>query len=230
MRYVSTSLVGLAVSLSSSCASLPPREAARSHVRSRTTGLFNGRDLSGWTYQLADSSAKMGQVWSVKDGVLICQGRPAGYIRTEKEYNDYVLTLEWRWPPGTRGGNNGVLVHASSPRAIGIWPKSIEVQLKAGHAGDLWIIGTGLDVENAADRRQGRRHLNLTDDSEKPIGQWNHLEVTCRADEIAVKVNGVLVNHATNCSVTKGAICLQSEGAPIEFRNIQLTPLKPEVK
>ena len=73
---------------------------------------------------------------------------------------------------------------------------------------------------------KGRRHLNLTDDSEKPIGEWNHYEITCRGDEITIKVNGVLVNHVTKCSATKGAICLQSEGAELSFSNIRLTPLK----
>ena len=88
------------------------------------------------------------------------------------------------------------------------------------------MIGTELDVENEAERVKGRRHLNLTDGSEKPLGQWNKYEITCKGNEVLVKVNGDLVNHATNCNVSKGAICLQSEGTPIEFRNIVLKPLK----
>ena len=110
--------------------------------------------------------------------------------------------------------------------ALGVWPKSIEVQLASGNAGDFWVIGTELDVPNEEERRRDRRHLNLTDDSEKEIGQWNKMEITCQGDEVIVKVNGDLVNHASNCNVTQGAICLQSEGTPIEFRNIELTPLK----
>jgi len=51
------------------------------------------------------------------------------------------------------------------------------------------------------------------------------MEITCKGNEVIVLVNGVLVNHATNCNVTRGAICLQSEGAPIEYRNVVLTPL-----
>jgi len=73
----------------------------------------------------------------------------------------------------------------------------------------------------------GRRHLNLTDNSERPIGQWNDYKIVCRGDEITIWVNGDLVNHVTQCSVRKGAICLQAEGADIEFRNIRLVPLKP---
>ena len=57
------------------------------------------------------------------------------------------------------------------------------------------------------------------------MGEWNHIEITCKGDEVIVQVNGDLVNHATNCSVTRGAIALQSEGASIEYRNIRLTPL-----
>jgi len=188
------------------------------------TALFNGKDLAGWTYHLADPDVPMEQVWSVRDGVLCCTGRPAGYLRTIRDdYHDYILELEWRWPG--KGGNNGVLVHTSTPGELGVWPKSIEVQLASGDAGDFWIIGTDLDVENEQARRRGRRYLNLTDDSEKPLGQWNHMEITCKGDEILVKVNGHLVNHATHCSVTRGAICLQSEGTPIEYRHIRLRPL-----
>ncbi len=188
--------------------------------------LFNGKDLSGWTFHLQDPEKKMEDVWSVKEGVLLCTGKPAGYLRTIKDdFHDYVLTLDWRWPPGTSGGNNGVLVHSSTPGALGVWPKSIEVQLAKDNAGDFWVIGTELDVPDEDTRQKGRRHLNLTDDSEKPLGEWNQMEITCRGDEVIVKVNGDLVNHATNCSETKGAISLQSEGAPIEYRNIRLRPL-----
>ena len=188
--------------------------------------LFNGKDLPGWTFHLQDPEKKMEDVWSVKEGVLLCTGKPAGYLRTIKDdFHDYVLTLDWRWPPGTNGGNNGVLVHSSTPGALGVWPKSIEVQLAKDNAGDFWVIGTELDVPDEDTRQKGRRHLNLTDDSEKPLGEWNQMEITCRGDEVIVKVNGDLVNHATNCSETKGAISLQSEGAPIEYRNIRLRPL-----
>ena len=71
----------------------------------------------------------------------------------------------------------------------------------------------------------GRRHYNLTDDSERPIGEWNDYKIVCDGDQITIWVNGDLVNHVTKCSVTKGAICLQAEGADIEFRDIRLKPL-----
>jgi hypothetical protein len=186
--------------------------------------LFNGRDLSGWTYHLDKPDVKMEDVWSVKDGVLRCTGHPVGYLITKKDnFANYVLTLEWRWPG--KGGNNGVLVHVTEPGALGVWPKSLEVQLGSGDAGDFWVIGTTLEIENPAGRIEDRRHKNLTDDSEKPLGEWNKMEITCRGDTITVKINGELVNEATKLSQSKGAIALQSEGTPIEFRSIKLKKL-----
>ncbi len=199
-----------------------------------SVSLFNGKDLEGWSPYIwdrlegkQDTTTPPEKVWTVEDGAIICKGRPTGYLRTKAEYENYKLTLEWRWPADSDGGNSGVLVHTTTPNALGQWPKSIEVQLYKFNAGDFWTIGTDLDVENEAERKKGRRHINLTNDSEKEIGEWNRMEVTCKGDEIIVKVNGDLVNHATNCTDTKGAISLQSEGAEIHFRNIQLTPLKP---
>ncbi|MEX0643528.1 MAG: DUF1080 domain-containing protein [Pirellulales bacterium] len=189
-----------------------------------SAALFNGRDLTGWTYHLNKPNVPMEDVWSAKDGKLVCKGQPVGYLLTKKkDLENYVLTLEWRWPE--KPGNNGVLVHVTKPGALGVWPKCLEVQLGNGDAGDFWVIGTTIDVPDIDKRKEDRRHLNLTDDSEKPLGEWNQLEITCSGDEVIVKVNGVLVNHATKVSQTKGAIALQSEGAPIEYRNIKLRKL-----
>lgn len=188
--------------------------------------LFNGRDFTGWTYVLDDPSAKLEDVWSIRDGVIHCKGKPRGYLRTERDFENYTLTLQWRWPPGTEGGNSGVLLHATEPNAIGVWPKSLEAQLAKDNAGDFWVIGTTIEIDNPEGRIMGRRHLNLTDGSERPIGEWNDYKIECRGDEVTVWVNGDLVNHARKSSATRGAICLQSEGAPVEFRNIRLVPLE----
>lgn len=190
--------------------------------------LFNGKDLTGWTAVLSDPNVKAEDVWSVADGMLKCTGKPSGYIRTDRDdYKDYVLTLDWRWPAGTEGGNNGVLIHASKPGALGVWPRSLEVQLFKDNAGDFWVIPDDMTIEipNQAERQQGRRHINLTDGAEKPIGEWNTFEITAKGGDVTVKVNGELVNEGKNCSDKQGAICLQSEGAPIEYRNIVIRPL-----
>ncbi len=188
--------------------------------------LFNGRDLSGWTFVSRDAQAHAKDVWSVKKGVLICRGTPVGYLRTKADYENYRLQIHWRWKPGGKGGNGGVLVHTSTPKELAIWPKSVEIQLQSKNAGEFWTIGTELHVENEATRRKDRQFLKLAEGSEKAVGKWNKMEIDCRGDQIRVWVNGVLVNHATDCSETKGAICLQSEGTEMHFRKITLTPLE----
>lgn len=206
--------------------------ALSAEKESKRIQLFDGMSLNGWTPYIwdrfegkQDKTTPAEKVWTVKDGVLVCAGRPVGYLKTKAEYENYKLELEWRWPEDTRTGNSGVLVHTTTPEELGLWPKSIEVQLYTRNAGDFWVIGTTLEVPNVENLRKGRRHLNLTDDSEKPIGQWNKMEVTCRGKEILVHVNGDLVNHATDCSVTEGSVALQSEGREVHFRNVFLTPL-----
>lgn len=189
--------------------------------------LFNGKDLTGWKAVTDAKGVDATRTWSVADGVLKCSGQPVGYLITDKaDFHDYTLSLEWRWPEGGKGGNNGVLVHATTPGVLGVWPRSMEVQLGAGDAGDFWSIpeAVTITVPDQAKRQQGRRHLNLTDGTEKPLGQWNTMQITCKGDTIRVVVNGVLVNEGTHCTETKGAIALQSEGAPIEFRNIRIEP------
>jgi hypothetical protein len=192
-------------------------------VSAGPVALFNSRDLAGWTFDVIDPEVKPEAVWSVTDGLLVCKGRPPGVIRTEKEYADYELTLEWRWAPGLKPGNSGLLVHASKPREMFVWPKSLEVQLGSGDAGDFWMIGEKVTVAGATP--QGRRWLKRQESTEKPPGEWNTMRVRCQGDRITVWVNGVLMNEGTALSTTKGAICLQSEGAEIHFRKVELTPI-----
>lgn len=200
------------------------------------TQLFNGENLDGWMFFTQDDSTKTEDVWTVEDGVLKCTGRPAGYLQTKRWYRDYELELQWRWP-GESGGNSGVLVHTTTPLVFYGWPKSLEVQLMAGSAADFWVICKGVDirVENEADRRPApregdqhshRRIRRLSGDFEKPVGEWNTMKIICQGDEIKVFVNDQLANHGTECTVTDGAIALQSEGTAIEFRNIVLKPLQ----
>jgi hypothetical protein len=208
--------------------------------------LFNGKNFDGWTAVISRPGIQLEDIWSVKEGgILVCQGRdkPTGYLRHHRDdFENYTLTLQWRFPEGTPGGNSGVLVHTTtpgeprpadknkskevSPLFVYFWPKCFEAQLNHTHAGDIWVINTTCQIENPDKRVTGRRHFNLTDGSEKPIGQWNDYKIQCQGDEITIWVNGDLVNHITKCSQSKGAICLQAEGADIEFREIRLKPLK----
>ncbi len=187
--------------------------------------LFNGKDLAGWTFDSVDPKIEAKSVWSVFDGILICKGRPPGLMRTEKEFSNYELTVEWRWTPGGKTGNSGVLIHASKPKELFIWPKSIEVQLGTGNAGDFWTNGEKLTVAGTEPLEKGRRWVKKAASTEKPPGQWNTIRIRCKGAKVTAWVNGTLMNEATGLSATKGAICLQCEDKEVHFRKVELKPI-----
>lgn len=190
--------------------------------------LFNGQNLNGWVICLEDDSVDAGAVWSVHNEVLRCAGRPKGYIRTANSYSNYILQLEWRWPETP--GNSGVLLHTVGEDRI--WPQCIEAQLKHLSAGDFVAMqpGTSITVDGVVHTAQDAPYKVVPKrlpTSEKFGGQWNRYRIVCRDNTIELYVNGVLQNSAASVRPYEGAICLQSEGAPIEFRNITLLPLRP---
>ncbi len=178
--------------------------------------LFNGKDLNNWVFKLKDPGTDPSRVFTIKDGVIHISGDPFGYMRTKKQYSGYQLHLEWRWP--TEATNSGVFIHAQVPDAI--WPPCIECQLMAGNAGDFVLMG-GTDMNEHTDKSK-TVVSKRTASNEKPVGQWNTMEVTCKGNTIEVYVNGTLQNKGTGVTLSKGSICLQSEGKDIEFRNIYL--------
>jgi hypothetical protein len=187
--------------------------------------LWNGKDFTGWKLYVADEDLDVYDIWSVRNGVIHCKGKPNGYMRTKDKYADYRLHLEWRWPDEPT--NSGVLLHASSEDQV--WPKCIECQLKSGNAGDLVLMGgTGITVDGKNLQNVEKQFVVVPkkkQSSEKPAGQWNTYEIYCEKDIIRCYVNGVLQNEGTAATVSTGWICLQSEGGPIEFRNIYIEPL-----
>jgi hypothetical protein len=186
--------------------------------------LFNGKDLEGWTFDLIDPEVKPESVWSVADGILVCKGRPPGVIRSTKDYSNYELTVEWRWPIDGKPGNSGVLIHSSKPKEMFAWPKSVEVQLAHENAGDFWMVGEALTVPNT--QPQGRRWWKKGGHNEKPPGKWNVARIRCEGNKVSVWINGQLMNEGTDLSTTQGAICLQSEGSEVHFRKVELTQIE----
>lgn len=182
--------------------------------------LFNGKDAAGWTAFLNDGK-KLEDVWTVRDGVLQCSGRPAGYIQTTGDHANYVLKLEWRWPAGKEPGNSGVLL-----RKVGedkVWPKSVEAQLQSGSAGDFWNIGEFAMTTDPA--RTNGRNTRKTHGNENPVGQWNEYEIIVDGGNVVLNVNGEELNRAWDVAGAPGKICLQSEGTEIHFRNVRLAPI-----
>lgn len=204
----------------------------------QTIHLFNGKDLNNWYSDVpaTDKDPNLRKSFIIRDGNLVSMGTPEGHLLTKDKYENYRLELEYRF--AGKPGNCGVLVHASTPRALyGMFPKSIEVQMMHSNAGDFWCIVEDIKVEDMETRRgpkenwgitegKERRVKNLTDNSEKPLGEWNKMTIECRGDKIKVWVNGDMVNDGFGATVQKGQIALQAEGAEVEFRKVDLTPLK----
>jgi hypothetical protein len=199
--------------------------------------LFNGKDLSGWTIDVPalDKKPNLTKPFTVRNGMLVSLGKPAGHLLTEKEYSNYRLEVEYRF--AGKPGNCGVLVHASKLRNLyKMYPKSIEVQMNHQHAGDFWCIVENIKVQDMEKRRgpqknwgitegKARRILNLTDGSEKPVGEWNAMTIECAGNEVKVWVNGDLVNHGFDCTAKSGKLSIQAEGSEVEFRKLDIRSL-----
>jgi hypothetical protein len=196
------------------------KKQKKAETESGKITLFNGKDLTNWVFTLKDKSVDPASVFMVHDGVIHITGQPFGYMRTKEVYSDYKLHVEWRWP--VEASNSGVFVNAQLPDTI--WLKCVECQLKAGSAGDF-VCMNGSDMDERTDKSK-RMVTKLAESSEKPVGEWNTIEIVCKANTIEVTVNGVVQNKGTNVTVTKGSICLQSEGGNVEFRNVFLNKLK----
>jgi hypothetical protein len=185
--------------------------------------LFNGKDFSGWTFCLASNAAPAG-TFQVTNGVMHCVGQPFGYVRTEKNYRDYKLTVEWRFVKiAPRADNSGVFVHLQLPDGIPPkWPKCIENQGQFHRQGDLILLGGATAAGHDTPQTRGMNSKETR--NEKAEGEWNTYTVVCRGDTVKSYVNGKLMNEATGCSVSSGAIAVQSEGGEWEARKIVLEP------
>ncbi len=197
--------------------------------------LFNGVDLTGWHVDVPamDNDPDAINPFIVRDGMLVTLGTPHGHLITDSVFQNYRLEAEYRFPG--EPGNGGILVHASTPRALyKMFPKSLEVQMLHKNAGDFWCIVEDITVPDMEERRgpkeewgiiegKRRRILNLTDGSENPPGEWNTMVIECLGDEIKVWVNGDFVNYGYDCTATKGQIAVQAEGSEMEFRKLELT-------
>jgi len=185
-------------------------------------------EFEGWM-SFHEDGAKTGDVWQLGDeGVLVCKGTPKGYLCSKKDYDDFVLRLQWRWPPGKNPGKGGVLLRTTGKHKI--WPKSLEAQINAGDAGDFWGLD-GFRLDGPAKRLKSFEHaqfgkltnLKKTEPAEKAPPEWNQYEIIAAGATVILKINGKEVNRASGCDSVPGKIVLTAEGDEIHFRNVQLT-------
>lgn len=197
--------------------------------------LFNGKDLTGWVNV---NTAK--DTWSVRDGMIICTGHPIGVMRTERQYENFMLHIEWmHLEPG---GNSGCFAWSGgTPKEGSPFPKGIEIQMlelewpklnpdKDGKPrsdayvhGELFGVGGNKIVP---DNPRGERSMSFENRC-KPKGEWNVYDLVAVDGVMKLAVNGKFVNGFSKAQQRKGYLCLESEGAEIHFRNIRILELLP---
>lgn len=195
--------------------------------------LFNGKDLTGWV----DVNTSK-ETWAVKDGLLVCSGKPTGVMRSEKQYENFILHVEWMHMEA--GGNSGVFVWSEGLPAPGKdLPKGMEVQMlelewpklhptKDGQPNHPGYVSGELfganGLECIPDNPRGKRSMSFETRC-KGKGEWNTYDVVCVDGTIKHSINGKFVNGVRESTVRKGYLCLESEGAEIHFRSIRILEL-----
>jgi len=190
--------------------------------------LFNGDNLDNWDVYVSNPDVAPGDLFWVNEGVINTTGVPNGYIRTKESYSNFKLHVEWRW--SGEPTNSGVLLHVQGKEMI--WPLCIECQLKHERAGDVVLIGKGSGITSKDSTylvtSEENRYISIPrfeEVSENTPGEWNNYDITSKDGDLEVVVNGVLQHVASGMTLTEGSIALQSEGSPIQFRNVYLQPL-----
>jgi hypothetical protein len=189
--------------------------------------LFNGKDLSGWV----NVNGAPG-TWSVRDGLVICTGKPICVLRTEKQYEDFIVELEWRHM--VKGGNAGFFVWSDALPAKGQpFTRSIECQVLDGHEtesytshGDVFAIHGSVMTPDRPHPAGWERCLP-SEKRSRPSPEWNHYRITCKAGTLKLAVNGKEVSGGYAIRPRKGYLCLESEGSEAHFRNIRIRELEP---
>ena len=231
MKHAHATLILAALILLSACL---PAFAEPPH---QFKPLFNGKDLTGWVNVNTDDDT-----WFVRDGLLVCTGHPIGVMRSEKQYENFILHIEWRHMEP--GGNSGVFAWSEGTVPEGKrLPKGMEIQMLeldwpklhkkpdgtlppiAYVHGELFGAN---GLKTVPDNPRGSRSKSIENRC-KPKGEWNVYDVVCVDGTVKLSVNGKFVNGVSKASVKKGYLCLESEGAEIHFRNIQIMELPPGV-
>lgn len=174
--------------------------------------------------------------WEIKGDVLVCHGNPIGVVRSHRQFENYILHVEWKHMEP--GGNSGMFMWSRAEPGENRLPDGVEVQMleldwvnlntRNGEKppiayvhGELFGVG---GVETVPDNPRGSRSKSVENRC-KPRGEWNTYDVVCVDGEIKLSVNGKFVNGISQSTQRKGFMCLESEGAEIHFRNLQVMEL-----
>ena len=197
--------------------------------------VFDKKDVEGESLKWMQVNTEP-ETWRMEDDILVCTGLPIGVIRSEKEYENFIMHIEWRHMEA--GGNSGTFVWSKAEPGQNRLPDGVEVQMleldwvnqnirngeKPSIAyvhGELFGVG---GVEIIPDNPRGVRSKS-NENRCKGKGEWNNYDVVCIDGTIKLSVNGKFVNGVCEASQRKGYICLEAEGAEIHFRNIKIIEL-----
>jgi hypothetical protein len=162
------------------------------------------------------------EAWTFRNGAIASTGQPNGFLRSKRIYRNFILRADWRFQKGWKAKpgsdewpNAGFFILAGPIQKD--WPVSLEVQGYFGEAGSVFGVRGG--------KITGAKRGPFV--KERPaFGEWDHYEITVRDGSVSVVLNGKLVNEGTNASPQEGSICLQSEGWPVYYRNVEVKELK----
>ncbi len=184
--------------------------------------LFHGKDLDGWKFHFGKDQEENDGTFTVRDGTLICRGKPSGYMLTARSYSNYTLQFDLAFERPEQltdeskfRGNSGCLIHVGEVNALGIWPRSIEVQGMNRQMGLILPIPRDLQCTRTFDADTAAR-------VRKPLGQFNAIEIDVRGGDLVIRLNGEVVSTVRDCELTEGPIAFQSEGVETHWRNIRI--------
>ena len=186
-----------------------------------TENLLAAGNLNEWTMFVGDSTVNPATIFKLDNGIMRIEGQPFGFIRTNKTYENFVLIAQWRWV-GTPT-NSGIFIYLQDEMKL--WPNMIECQLASGRSGDLMCAGGARFSNSPIVDERVRPIPKKYDSSENPAGEWNTAVITAMNGNVSVVINGVLQNEGIDSLHKSGHIALQSEGGPLEFRNVTVTQI-----
>lgn len=208
---------------------------SQSNFAQKRINLFNQKDLKGW-YAFGEEKGKANnasELFSVANKMIRMYGPKAGYLMSEQSFRNFELTVEFRWNTDSQfakksnSKNSGVMYLVPSETPDVLWPKGIQFQIKEGATGDFVLLQEVTLNINGTKTEAGKSVVSKRfADAEKPIGEWNKLQVISKNGVITQKLNGKLVNKGIESSVTEGRILLQYEGYPIDFRKVCIKKIK----
>ncbi|MDA8763061.1 DUF1080 domain-containing protein [Flavobacteriaceae bacterium] len=181
-------------------------------INAQKTSLFNGEDLSGWNIHGTE-------LWYVEDGLLVCESGPEakyGYLSTEKFYDDFILTLEFKQEAN---GNSGVFFRSTlEGTKISGW--QVEVAPPGSNSGGIYeSYGRGWLIQPDPEK-----------DKALKMGDWNQMKIKVVGNKVTTWINGTQMISFSDEKIGqgKGSIALQIHdggGIKVKWRKLKIKTL-----